>query len=204
MNNMMFYKLTFDMDRIDESIKYGTNTIYAETTNMDEIEYNGIKKGFFDNIILSSCAIDNWPNVEFYYSSKASDLESDYLLNVKRWPIVHTRVMEEFEKKGVKGIQYFPIKLIDVVTKKINYNYVLMYIVNFIDAYDMEKSKYRYNEKYNLYSFLPKDTYLNKSVCIKYDIFRCSKSVASIYVSEKVKKIVEDNHWIGFTFYEQQ
>ena len=192
------------MDRIDETIKDGTNMIYAETTNMDEIEYEDIRKGFFDNVILSSRCINNWPNVEFYYSSKVSDLESDYLLNVKRWPIIHIRVMEEFNKKGIKGLKYFPVKLIDVITQKVNTNYVLMYIMNFIDAFDMEKSKYKYNEKYNFYSFMPQETYLNKSICSKYDIFRCSKNVASIYVSEKIKKIVENNHWIGFTFYVQQ
>ena len=192
------------MDRIDESIENETNTIYAETTNMDEIEYEDVKKGFFDNIILSSRFINDWPNVEFYYSSKASSLESDYLLNVKRWPIIHVRVMEEFNKKGIKGLQYLPVKLIDVVTQKVNNNYVLMYILNFIDAFDMEKSKYKYNEKYDFYTFTPKETYLNRNVCSKYDIFRCSKSVAAIYVSEQIKKIVEDNHWIGFSFYEQQ
>lgn len=200
----MFYKLSFNMDRVDESIKNGVNTIYAETTNIDKIEYEGVKKGFFDNIILTPCSIDNWPNVEFYYSSKASNLESDYLLNVKRWPIVHIRVMEMFNKKGVKGLQYFPIKLIDVVTQNVNTNYVLMYIVNFIDAFDMKKSKYKYNEKYDFYTFVPKETFLDQSICSDYDIFRCSKSVAAIYVSDKIKKIVEDNHWIGFTFYEQQ
>ena len=139
----MYYKLSFDMDKIDKSIDDGTNTIYAETTNMDEIEYESVKKGFFDNIILKPSSITNWPNVEFYYSSKVSDVESDYLLNVKRWPIVHIRVMEEFNKNGIKGIQYYPIKVIDVVTKKVNTNYVLMYIENFIDAFDMEKSKYK-------------------------------------------------------------
>ena len=200
----MYYKLSFDMDRIDKSIDDGTNTIYAETTNMDEIEYENVKKGFFDNIILRPNAISNWPNVEFYYSSKASDVESDYLLNVKRWPIVHIRVMEEFNKNGIKGIQYYPIKVIDVVTKKVNTNYVLMYIENFIDAFDMEKSKYKYNGKYDFYTFMPKETYLKSSVCSEYDIFRCSKSVASIYVSEEIKKIVEVNQWVGFAFHEQQ
>lgn len=200
----MFYKLSFDMDRVDESIEGETNTIYAEATNMDEIEYEDVKKGFFDNIILAPRSINNWPNVEFYYSSKVSNLEGEYLLNVKRWPIVHVKVMEEFNKKEIKGLQYFPVKLIDVVTQKVNTNYVLMYVVNFIDAFDMEKSKYKYNEKYDFYTFIPKETYLNKSVCLEHDIFRCSKSVASIYVSEQIKKIVEDNHWIGFAFYEQQ
>ena len=200
----MYYKLSFDMDKIDKSIDDGTNTIYAETTNMDEIEYENVKKGFFDNIILKPSSITNWPNVEFYYSSKVSDVESDYLLNVKRWPIVHIRVMEEFNKNGIKGIQYYPIKVIDVVTKKVNTNYVLMYIENFIDAFDMEKSKYKCNEKYDFYTFMPKETYLKSSVCSEYDIFRCSKSVASIYVSETIKKIIEVNQWVGFTFYEQQ
>ena len=199
----MFYKLLFDMDRIDVSIKKKTNTIYAETTNMDEIVYEDVKKGFFDNIILAPRTINNWPNVEFYYSSIASNLESDYLLNVKRWPIIHVRVMEEFIKREIKGLQYFPIKLVDVVTRKINKNYVLMYIENFIDAFDMEKSKYKYNAKYDFYTFLPKDTYLNQRVCLEYDIFRCSKSVAAIYVSDKIKQIVELNNWIGFAFNEQ-
>lgn len=200
----MFYKLTFDMDNVDESIKGGTNAIYAETTNMDEIVYKDIKKGFFDNIILAPRVINEWPNVEFYYSSKVSVLESDYLLNIKRWPIIHIRVMEEFNREGITGVQYFPIKLVDVVTRKINQNYVLMYIENFIDAFDMDKSKYMYNEKYDFYSFIPKETYLNKSICAGYDIFRCSKSVSSIYVSEKMRKIIEHNRWTGFDFYEQQ
>ena len=199
----MFYKLLFDMDRIDESIKKKANTIYAETTNMDEIVYEDVKKGFFDNIILAPRTINNWPNVEFYYSSIASNLESDYLLNVKRWPIIHVRVMEEFIKREIKGLQYFPIKLVDVVTQKINQNYVLMYIENFIDAFDMEKSKYKYNAKYDFYTFIPKETYLNQRVCLEYDIFRCSKSVAAIYVSDKIKQIVELNNWIGFAFNEQ-
>ena len=199
----MYYKLVFDMDRIDDSIKDGTNTIYAETTNLNEINYLDIKKGYFDNIILSERNIIEWPNAEFYYSSKVSNLESDYLLNLKRWPIIHVKVMEKFVEMDIKGLQYFPIKLIDVVTNNINNNYVLMYINNFIDAFDMDKSKYKYNEKYNLYTFIPQETYLNKEVCSQYDIFRCSKSVAAIYVSNKIKEIVEENNWIGFDFYEQ-
>ena len=199
----MFYKLAFDMDKIDDSIKDGTNTIYAETTNLDEIVYLDIKKGYFDNIILSQHNIVDWPNVEFYYSSKVSSLESDYLLNVKRWPIIHVRVMEKFVEMDIKGLSYFPIKLVDVVTNNINNNYVLMYIDNFIDAFDMERSKYKYNEKYNLYTFIPQETYLNKKICSQYDIFRCSKSVAAIYVSQKIKETVEKNNWTGFDFYKQ-
>lgn len=45
-----------------------------------------------------------------------------------------------------------------------------------------------YGEVLNL-----KETYLNRNICDKYDTFRCSKSVSSIYVSEKIRKIIEHN-----------
>lgn len=90
-----------------------------------------------------------------------------------------------------KWHKYYLIKLIDVVTSKVNSNYVLMYVTDFIDAFDIEKSSYRYNEKYNFYSFIPMETYLNEKECAGHDVFRCCRSVASIYVSERVKAIVE-------------
>ena len=173
---MLFYKLAFDMDYVDESIKTGASTIYAEATNMDEIVYHDIKKGFFDKIILTSHKIEDWPNVEFYYSSKASNIENDYLINIKRWPIIHKKVMNKLVETKVRGVEYYPIKLVDIVTNQVNENYVLMYTCNFIDAYDMEKSQYKYNEKYDFYTFIPNKTFMNYEVCSDYDIFRCSKN----------------------------
>lgn len=174
----MFYKLVFDMDRIDESIKNGTNTIYAETTNVDSIVYENVKRGFFDNIIFSE-------------------------RNITNWPIVHIKVMKKFSEMGIMGIQYLPIKLVDVVTRKVNENYVLMYIQNFIEAFDMNKSKYKYNEKYNFYTFMPNATYMNSIICSQYDIFRCTHSVSAIYISEKVKELIKNSGWIGFDFVRQ-
>ncbi|TDW13119.1 hypothetical protein EDD63_1499 [Breznakia blatticola] len=202
----MFYRLTWDMDRIDDSIKSNTNTIYAEKSNLGEIVYKDVKVGFFSNIIYKSFEklSDTWPEVEFYYSSKASDLENEYLINVNRWPIIHKKVMEKFNDNKIKGLQYLPIKLIDVVTGKVNNNYVVMYIMNFIEAYDMNLSKYTYNEKYNVYSFLPQDIVLDEKVCKDYDIFRCKKDFVGIYVSQKIKNIIDDNNWIGFEFYKQK
>ncbi len=197
-----FYKLVFDMDRIDDAIKNGTNTIYASSSNLCEIESAGIKKGFFNTIVLhESDTIVDWPCVKFYYDSQVSDLESEYLLNVDRWPIIHQKVMLEFNSNGINGIEYYPIQLIDQTTGKINNNYYLMFIDNFIDAYDMEKSEYVYNDKYDLYTFIPMKTYLNKKVCSNYDIFRPNKSRAEIYVSHKIRNIIESNKWIGFDFY---
>ncbi len=199
----MIYKLTFDMDLIDESIKNNENYIYAEKCNIDEIEANGIKKGFFDKIILKKDLCIDWPDIEFYYSSKVSNKESDYLLNIKRWPIIHARVKEKLEINNIKGIKFYPIKLIDVCTQEVNRNFFVIYIENFIDAFDMDKSSYKYNEKYDVYTFIPQQTFMNLDVCRKYDIFRADKSVAGIYVSDKMCNILKNN-FVGFKFDEQK
>lgn len=198
----MFYKLDFDMERDNKELSKGKNSIYAQQSNLKEIEYPGFKKGFFNTIIFSNCNIKNWPEVIFYYSSKASRIESDYLINIVKWPIIHIRVMKKLQESGIKGILYLPIKLYDVVTNTINLNYVVMYITNFIDGYDMEKSHYEYLEKYDYYTFLPGKTFLNHSICDGYDIFRCTKNKPAIYVSQKFKDIIDVNKFIGFRFYE--
>ncbi|MFV0382116.1 MAG: imm11 family protein [Breznakia sp.] len=202
----MFYKLTWDMERIDQAIEEKNNTIYAQKSNLENIEYSGVKTGFFSNIIYNKkgSKIENWPEVEFYYSSKASNLENEYLLNIVRWPIIHKKVMEVFNSNKISGIQYLPIKLIDVVTNKVNENYMVMNVLNFIEAYDMEKSDFTYNEKYDVYSFLPKGIILDENICKNYDVFRCSKDFVDMYISQKVKDIIDEHNWIGFEFYPQK
>ncbi len=157
----MFYKLVYDMNSIDELIKKGINKIDSFKSNVSQIEYPGIKKGHFDKIIFQNKNIKDWPEVKFYYSALASDMESDYLLNSNVWPIVHKRVKDTFDELSISGISYYPIKLVDVVIGRINNNYFLMHIQNFIEAYDMEKSKYTYYKEYNYYSFMPMTTYLD-------------------------------------------
>ncbi|WP_348521742.1 DUF1629 domain-containing protein [Breznakia sp. PFB1-11] len=148
--------------------------------------------------------ISDWPTVKFYYSSKASDLESEYLLNSWRWPIIHKKVRKVFEGCGFKGIQYLPIRLIDVVTNKLNEDYVVMNVLNYIDAYDMSMSNFSYNEKYNMYIFVPNAIFLDTKTCSSYDIFRADKNSVPIYISEKVKDIIIEHDWIGFEFYPQK
>lgn len=194
----MFYEMRYDMDNIDELHSLGRQYIYAEKNNFEEL-----RKQFdsdFRYLLVKQNLSITWPNVEFYYSSMASDLESDYLLNASRWPIVHKRVKDVLEKERIQGISFFPIILIDVETNKRNQNYYAMYVTNFIDAYDMNKSTYKYFMKHNAYVFLPKQTYLKQEVCEKYDIFRCLKNVSCIYVSEHFYSIIVANKFSGFTF----
>ena len=192
----MFYKLLFDMSELLSSDKSGFYFIFASESNL-----NKINEESFSYIIYKKkgMAIESWPNVEFYYDSRESNKESEYLLNSLRWPIVHKKVQNKFEDFNIVGIQYLPIRLIDKATEKENNNYVLMNILNSIEAFDMKKSSYLHTEKHGeYYSFI--DSYLDAEECSKYDIFRTNKDIGSIYVSEWLKAIIEDNDWKGFYF----
>ena len=200
----MYYKLTFNHDLIDESIDNGTYPIYAEVSNLKEIEYPGIKQGFFRNIFFETNGreITNWPVVDFYYSSKVSTIENEYLSNVNNWLIVHKKVKKEFEKQKIQGIQYLPVRVVDVLTHSVSHNYYAVNILNWIDGIDMEASEWEYEEEDDAYFFEPKGMVLDEQKCEGYDIFRCTKDTICIFVSEKIKKIFEKNNWQWFSLSE--
>ena len=200
----MYYKLTFNHDLIDESIDNGTYPIYAEVSNLKEIEYPGIKQGFFRNIFFETNGreITNWPVVDFYYSSKVSTLENEYLSNVNNWLIVHKKVKKEFEKQKIQGIQYLPVRVVDVLTHSVSHNYYAVNILNWIDGIDMEASEWEYEEEDDAYFFEPKGMVLDEQKCEGYDMFRCTKDTICIFVSEKIKKIFEKNNWQWFSLSE--
>ena len=200
----MYYKLTFNHDLIDESIDNGTYPIYAEVSNLKEIEYPGIKQGFFRNIFFETNGreITNWLVVYFFYSSKGSTLENEYLSNVNNWLIVHKKVKKEFEKQKIQGIQYLPVRVVDVLTHSVSHNYYAVNILNWIDGIDMEASEWEYEEEDDAYFFEPKGMVLDEQKCEGYDIFRCTKDTICIFVSEKIKKIFEKNNWQWFSLSE--
>ena len=87
---------------------------------------------------------------------------------------------------------------------EINLEYVAINTLNFIDAYDMSLSQYNYKEEADHYFFKYDGVYLDKEVCKDYDIFRCKLSHVPLYVSERIKDLVEEKGWKGFSFNEMK
>ena len=56
-----------------------------------------------------------------------------------------------------------------------------------------------YYEEDDSYVFMPRQTFLDPKVCEGYDFFRSEKFFPPLYVSERIKKIIEEN---GFTCFE--
>ena len=200
----VYYEMMFNADVFEESFSHGKGMISATEDNLDDFSTEKYKKGFYRHILKDGVEIKEWPSVKFFYDSEKGDVEADYLRNTVNWLVVHKRVQKAFEKENISGLQYLPVKVIDVVTKEENRDYVAVNILNVIEAYDMIKSEYEYKEKYNIYSFLPHTTYLDLKVVKKYDIFRATKFRPSIYVSQKIKDLIDENQWTGFDFIRQK
>ena len=122
--------------------------------------------------------------------------------NVNNWLIVHKKVKKEFEKQKIQGIQYLPVRVVDVLTHSVSHNYYAVNILNWIDGIDMEASEWEYEEEDDAYFFEAKGMVLDEQKCEGYDIFRCTKDTICIFVSEKIKKIFEKNNWQWFSLSE--
>ncbi|GHU62683.1 hypothetical protein FACS189418_4530 [Clostridia bacterium] len=191
----MFYQVLFSRNHEDISADEITHIEDPDAAHLKELDY----PEWFRSV-MGTGKIENWENVKFYYHSRRTKLNEEYLINSYRCPIVHKKVIDVLKQEGIQGIEALSLSLIDQDSQLVNENYALLNILNFIEAYDMSKSKYMYIDKYQFYSFLPEDIVLDQKVCESFDIFRCKQDKMRIYVSEKVKNIIEKNSWQGFLF----
>lgn len=196
----MYYKLVYNMDLVDYISEKGERYIYCDNDNLDEIEYSGYQKGFFTQVLYSDTKID-WPNVEFYYNSLETRLESDYLGNIASWPLLHKNVISTLRGLNLQGVEFYPIKVIDEITEEINKDYFVLHITNLVDAFDMKNSKYRHNEKYDAYFFDPKGEQFDYEKVRGHDILREIHKPTVVFVSESFRQLVIEKGWTGFCFY---
>ena len=150
---MKIYKLAYDADLFDQAEIKSRDIADAYDSNLKEISEREGQD--FAHLDLTP-GLEALPfEVVFRYSSEDLNIDVDYLHNVHAWPIVHARVKDQLEKEDFKGVSFFPVTLVHNGSGNENHDYYMMYTSNFIEAYDMEKSKYTYLAKYDTYMFLP-------------------------------------------------
>lgn len=179
-----YYKLRYDMD------KYENNGIMLFCNT------NEIKDRY---IVKDGKLIDNWDKkIKFYFKSNNKDIITDYMDNIITWPIISEKCKNILCKFKIDGIQYLSVDIEDENHKCDLQNYYIMNIFNLIEAINLEKSNYvQYDIRdFKLFLFYT----LDRKKIQEYDIFRPKEKKMDIVVSEKVKKIIEDNELTGFSF----
>ena len=150
--------------------------------------------------VSSGNYINDWSEVRFKNNSEDGDVLSDYIANVYRWLVVSKKFRELIEEIiDGNAIQYLSTKLIDT---KNNVEYRIANLLDVVDALDLEHSQYDLFELDNE-KFISVEKYaLKEEMVLGHDIFRLKDDTIPIFISERIRDIIENNSLTGFAFIE--
>lgn len=183
---MRYYKLMYDYEKDDGYI----NCDRADIGDMNEY------------IVSKGVIIDEWKDVVFKYDSTEGTILTDYLANLYRWLIVSDKFVEVTKSVIGNQVQYLPVKIVENTEKVGDISCQVANIVNVLDAFDLE------NSDYSIFKLRERQVVSVKKYALKSDkiegnhIFRLKDDMIPVFVSETLKKIIEDNNLSGFAFLE--
>lgn len=183
---MRYYRLMYDYEQDDNYV----NCDVASIGNMNEY------------ITISGKEIKQWDKVVFEYDSTEGSILTDYLANLHRWFVVSEKFCDKTQKISENQVQYLPVKVIDRFTGIEVDSYFVANIVTIIDALDLDNSKYDVFELDDEKIISVEKYALKSSEIVDKHIFRLKDDTIPIFVSETLKKVIEDNGFIGFEFLE--
>lgn len=184
---MKYYKLIYDYENDDHYI------------NCSQVSLRDVNQ----YITSSGELVREWDNIVFKYDSNEGYIMSDYVANMYRWLIVSSNFCTLINKIIPNtNIQYLPIKLMDTTNGIENETYKVANILNVIDALDLENSQYDVFELGDEKIVSVKKYALRNAVIEGHDIFRLKNDTIPIFISEKIKDMIEKNKLLGFAFLE--
>ena len=183
---MRYYKLIYDYEQDDNY----ANCDVASIGNMDEY------------ITISGKEIKQWGRVVFEYDSTEGNVLTDYLANPHRWFVVSENFCNKTQKILENQVQFLPVKVIDRFSGIEVDSYFVANIVTVIDALDLDNSKYDVFELDDEKIISVEKYALKSSEIVNRHIFRLKDDTIPIFISETLKKVIEDNDFTGFEFLE--
>lgn len=183
---MRYFKLIYDYEKDDSY----ANCDIANIGNMNEY------------ITIIGKKIEQWDNVVFEYNSEEGNILTDYLANLYRWFVVSDDFRQLTQNIIENQVQYLPIKVIDRSTNSEVGSYFVANIVTIVDALDLENSKYDVFELDDEKIISVEKYALKSNEIAGKHIFRLKDDTIPIFVSEILKKAIEDNDFTGFEFLE--
>lgn len=184
---MKYYKLSMDMNRENDIICHYEN------------DY-----GIQQNVLNSGKYFEEWDNkFEFFYRSEEGDIWTDYLANDKGWFLVSDKLKKILEKLNT-SIQFLSTNVKEIGNEKINRKYYIANIVKVVDALCLDKSQYfetKIEGLGTIYTVSKYGIYAKKTEGA--DVFKlANRQQIPIFVSEKFKKIIEEENITGISFKE--
>lgn len=183
---MRYFKLIYDYEN-DE------NYVNCDVGNIGDMD---------EYITSNGKIINEWGRVVFEYNSSEGDVLTDYIANLYRWLVVSANFIDVTNNLIEEQVQYLPVKIVDRITEAEKASYFVANIVTVVDALDMHKSKYDIFEL-DEEKIVSVEKYVLKGDEIANNhIFKLKDDTIPVFVSEKIKQIIEDNNLLGFAFLE--
>ena len=137
------------------------------------------------------------------YDSREGSIATDYLANDMTWLVVSQKLKDILDELNTK-IQYFKVKIQDEKGKKLNGNYYVANIINLVDSLCLHESDYFETDIEGIgtiYTISKFAIYGNKVG--ENDVFKLlNRQEIPIFVSVRLKKIVEERQITGMEFLE--
>ncbi len=184
---MRYFKLVYDFENDDD---------YAIVKSSD-------KANKYDREIVKGEFVKNWDkDIKFEYSVEDGKILSDYLASDNGWDIVSKKFRDVMKEIVGENIQYLDINIINNKTKEEDNTYKVVNVTKHLKALDLKNSVYDFFELDDE-KILSVEKYALKQDVIKNDnIFKLNDETIPIFVSEKIKDIIQENSLIGFQFLE--
>lgn len=183
---MRYYKLIYDYENDDNY----ANCNIASIGNMEK------------NVTINGEKIEKWNEVVFEYDSTEGEILTDYLANLYRWLLVSSKFRDVTDDIINRHVQYLPVKVLDRITKSEIESYCVANIITKIDALDLEHSKYDIFELDDEKIISIEKYALKGSQIIDKHIFKLESETIPVFVSEKLKEVIENSGLTGFRFLE--
>jgi len=183
----------------DNTVK---NPLVCDYSNIDEY---GFSKWDFVNGEL----INNWnDNIIFQSKKKKNDgTPDDVLQNHLGLPIYSEKLKNALIVNRIDGIQFLKITILLSDNSQID-GFSIANFTNFIEALDHDRSKYtRFSDDFPNPNVRGKISGITKFILLQrkiihFDIFRLKDFELRYFVSEKFKKIFDENNFTGYSFEE--
>jgi hypothetical protein len=167
------------------------------------------ENGFEEDDFLIGKPIVNWKdNIIFQAKTEKHNGDPDDVLQNKQMlPIFSDKLICELKKMEIESIQYLPITVLRPDYSIIN-GYSIVNILDFIEAFDYEKSTYsRFDQNFpnpnvrGEIAGIVKFVLKHDKLCGK-DIIRLREYNRAFFVSERIRKIFTVNKFTGYSFKE--
>jgi hypothetical protein len=186
---MKYYKLFYDCENSDDAV-------------LLEIDKKLLVFDIYD-VEKRKIELDEWTDdMQASFDIANGHRITDYLVNNLDWFIVTDKLKRVIESMGNDGIQFLPIRAVSKDGSQVTDAYVVN-IFNHVDAIDLENSVYDVfpvDENTNWISVVK---YALKRNTVKYmDLFRLKDHFFPIFISERLKKAMEENEITGCAYME--